>query len=936
MKMNFNSIVLLCLMVLSVLQGQAQFKSEIKVPDNVKYGVLNNGMHYYILHNEWPKDRVSFYFVQNVGAILEEDSQNGLAHFLEHMAFNGTQHFEGKGFIQMLEKEGVRFGADINAYTALDETVYNLSNIPTKKDWLVDSCLYVLHDWSGYLSLKPEEIDAERGVIREEYRTRHNASFRLQSQINPVLYKGSKYAERDVIGKLNVIENFNHQELVDYYEKWYRPDLQAIVVVGDIDEALMEKKIKTIFSTIPMPENAAKREYETVPDSKSTRFVVAKDREAESLDITYMLLRDKSIVKDKKYLDQKVLTSITTALINTRFAELLQNPASASLNMYLGINGMTRLKEAVTFQVSPKKGMTLQSYKEAYLELARAKQNGFTEGELIRIKAQIIASYKNYLNNQDKISNEDFANMLNNLFLEAEPFENPQDEYIRVESYLNSLNIEVVNACFNDLLDNPNALFILTGPDKKEYSYPTKKKLQKVMKEVDMMKLEPYKDADLSEKLIQEELPECLAVDSFAVRGVDEAKGYILSNGAKVIMLSTDYSNDQIVFNAFSNGGLSLIPTEDLPSAQLAVELVEQSGLGSFDALNLNKKLAGKVCSVNPFIGELTEGFQGSSNQQDFETMLQLIYLYFQHPGFDQSAYDKIQQQYHNFLENKSGSNSAVMHDSITLINSNYNERVMLFNDDYLKKISFEKSKSSYLQRFKNAADFTFVFVGNLEGKKDVIFKYLGAIPGDVDQGEFYVNHHIHPPKGIITKMLKRPMEEPKSTIYINIHDSAVYSKENDLKVFMIGQILSKKYLNTIREKEGGSYGVSVGAQLSKVPDCHFNLEINFDCNPDMKDKLMSIVDAQIMNLRTSLPDESELEQIKSSILKRREERKHTNSFWMSNIFKVLFYDEVLRNDEQFRNMIQEITPEDLQEYAKEILSTKNRVEVIMESENSF
>ncbi|GGF24086.1 M16 family metallopeptidase [Flavobacterium limi] len=913
----------------------SQFKTTIPLDKNVTSGKLKNGLTYYILHNEEPKDRASFYFVQNVGAILEDDSQNGLAHFLEHMAFNGTEHFKGKGIIKMLEKNGVSFGKDINAYTAQDETVYNISGVPVMNQKLIDSTLWVLHDWSGALSLTNEEIDAERGVIREEWRTRRTSDFRLKMQTDQVLYKNSKYSRRDVIGDLNIINNFKYAELRNYYKKWYRPDLQAVIIVGDIDVKIMEEKVKNIFSGIPLAKKAAVRTYEKIPNHDELYFGTATDKEASSTEITLQYVVDEPLVKDSTVTRKNVMNSFYTNILNNRFKELILKNQGAALNIKAYFEPVSRLNTSFNISASAKKGKVTEAFEEAYTEAERIRRFGAVQAELDRTKKLFISSYDDFLGNKDKVDNDSWADKLTDYFLKAKPFLSAQDDYNLVVGIIKNITLEEFNAYAKTIRKPTNQVVLVTGAEDDKNSFPTKESVVNVMKKVEGMNLKPYTKEQNNSPLIEKELKPAAVKKTFEVAGIKDAKGYILENDAKIIVLPTTYSQDQIVFSAFSKGGKSLIKTEDLNSAEIATTIARSSGLGNFDNIGLKEKLTGKVAQASPFIGDNTEGFQGSSNKADFETMLQLLYLSFEAPRFDPNIFNILKEQYKSRLENIQKDNGSAFNDAVDLANSNNNQRTFLFNDKFLETIDLKKAESIYRDRIKNAADFTFIFVGNIpESGLELIQKYIGNIKSDPTVKENYVDHNIEPKKGKTVVHFKRPMEVAKTTVYLNLTGKTEYSKENALSMYVIGQLLSKRFLQTIREEEGGSYGVNVGGNLETIPSPTFSLALTFDCNPDKQEKLMQIVWKELNDLKTVPVNANDLEDIKKALLKNREESLKTNSFWNTTLYNNTLNQIPFSQDEEYKNLISKINQKTIQQFSKHVLDSSSSVEVIMSPES--
>ena len=927
--------IIIGMMFLSFQGAFSQFKTTIPLNKNVVSGKLQNGLTYYILHNEEPKDRASFYFVQNVGAILEDDNQNGLAHFLEHMAFNGTEHFKGKGIIKMLEKDGVSFGKDINAYTAQDETVYNISNVPVTNETLIDSTLWVLHDWSGSLSLTDTEIDAERGVIREEWRTRRTSGFRLKSQTDQILYKGSKYSKHDVIGDLNIINNFKYPELRNYYKKWYRPDLQAVIIVGDIDVKVLEQKVKTIFSDIPLAKKATVRTYTEIPKHDELYFGAAADKEASSTSITLQYIQDEPLVKDSIVTRKNVMNSFYTSILNNRFKELLLKNQGSSLNLKTYFEPISRLNTSFNILALSKKGKVLEAFEEAYTEAERLRRFGAAQAELDRTKKLFISSYDDFLSNKDKVGNDSWADKLTNYFLKAKPFLSPEDDYKLVVGIIKSMTLEELNAYTKTIQKSTNQVVLVTGSEQDKNDFPTKEAVVNVMKKVESMTLVPYTKKENNSPLIEKELKPVAIKKTFDVTGIKDAKGYILENDAKVIVLPTTYSQDQIVFSAFGKGGKSLVKTEDLASAEIATTIARSSGLGNFDNIGLKEKLTGKVAQAAPFIGENTQGFQGSSNQADLETMLQLLYLSFEAPRFDPNIFNILKEQYKNRLENIKKDNGSAFKDTVDLANSNHNPRTFIFNEKFLKTIDLKKAESIYRERIKNASGFTFIFVGNVpDSALGLIQKYIGNIKSNPTIKENFVDHNIAPAKGKTVVHFKRPMEVAKTTVYLNLTGKTEYSKENALKMYVIGELLSKRFLQTIREEEGGSYGVNVGGNLELIPKPTFSLALTFDCNPDKQEKLMEIVWKELNDLKMIPVNANDLEDIKKALLKNREESLKTNSFWNNILYDNSLNELPFLQDDKYKNLISKINQKTIQQFSKHVLDSSSSVEVIMSPQN--
>ncbi len=930
---NRITLISLILIQLISLSATAQYKTTIPLSNKVKHGTLSNGMNYYIMHNEEPKERMSLYFVQNVGAILEKDSQNGLAHFLEHMAFNGLEHFPGKNMLNYLEKNGIQFGREINAYTLPDQTVYNISAVPTANENLMDSALLVLHDWSGGLLLEDEEIDNERGVIREEWRTRRNSRFRLLNQSRPYLYNFSKYAERDVIGSLDVINNFKYDELRNYYAKWYRPGLQAVVVVGDIDVDKVEKKVKDLFSTIPAKENPAERVYYTIDDSKEMQYVLAKDNEAQNVSIGWIFRKDPVEIKDIAYLRTQMIQNMFRSMLNNRLNELVRKPDCPAINMGVGFFSLARTKDAAYLSVTPKEDLEQEAFSLIITELERVRRYGFTASELKRTQSSFFRSYESYYEDRDKITNDTWAKQLGDYFLEASPLPSIDWELAFAKKTIPSISLDEIHQQLSSFQDLNNSILSISGPDKEEINYPSKEELMTVVTKVMQSDIEAYEDDADDSPLVSEELSEKSVVSTKEVAGVD-ATMYVLENGAKVVLMPTELSKDEILLKAYSLGGLSLVSRENLESGNLATTLARMSGAGNFDAVQLKKKLSGKIAGVSPSLGEFTEGFSGSASPKDFETMLQLLYLQFEHPRFDKESFETQMGMMRNQLIHIKSDNSQALQDTISQVSSNYHPRQLMFNEDFVNNIDYDKEVEVYKDRFQDASDFTFILVGNVDIERDLplIQKYIGNLNAS-ERTETWMDHQMKPAKGSVSRSFEREMEVPKSTVYYSIYKDAAYNLKTRIYTRVLADLLNKRYMETIREEEGGSYGVSVQPSISKRAYEHITLSISFDCDPEKQAKLFEIVKTEINNLVKNGIEVDDLNEIKENFMKRRAEAEDQNSFWLSVIEGSLINKEPIANTEEYNQIIKDIDAKSIQKFAKRVFKKYDSVEVIMKPE---
>ncbi len=625
LKRTIFSLILLFL-ICQLSRAQMDPTAPLPNDESVRYGVLDNGMTYYIKANQEPKERASFYIIQNVGALLEEDNQNGLAHFLEHMAFNGTEHFPDKGIINFLERHGVAFGENINAYTSQNQTVYNLSDVPVNKPGVMDSCLLILNDWSNYLLLTDEEIDSERGVIKEEWRTRRNAQFRMYSASLPYLYPGSKFAERDVIGDLDVIESFDYETLRDFYHKWYRTDLQCIAMAGDFDVDEMESKVKELFSKIPPVENAPERPFFEIPDHETPVFGLVTDKEATNTIIRYMIRSRKESSGAETLLDlrEAYIHELFNAMMGQRLNELVQKGEPPFVVGIVDYGDFERGYEALNVILMPNPNQEALGFTAIMTELERAKRYGFTYGELDRAKAEILTQWEKYYNERDKIHNEEFINHYVENYLNKDAYLSAETGYMLVQALLPSITLEDFTSHLNAWITDQNQVLVIQGPEGEEYTHLNEAQSLAILQEVKTAEIEPYEEEALAESLVSEELA-LVAITSTKKLEQFDAVEWTLENGARVIFRHADYEKDQVQIRGYSVGGRSLYDNDYVPSADMMTSLTSFYGLGDFDATMLQKMLTGKNVDFNLQLGSLNEGLSGSTTPKDLEIMMQLV-----------------------------------------------------------------------------------------------------------------------------------------------------------------------------------------------------------------------------------------------------------------------------------------------------------------------
>ncbi len=908
---------------------------KVQLDPKVRHGKLDNGLTYYIRANAMPENRAEFYIVNNVGAILETDAQDGLAHFCEHMAFNGTKNFPGKGVLNFLETNGVKFGHNVNAFTSLDVTAYNLSNVPLRRSSIVDSCLLVLHDWANYVSFEEDEIDKERGVIHEEWRTRRSPNMRMQQVIRPVLYEGSKYAKRDVIGKLDVIDNCSYETLRSFYRDWYRPELQALIIVGDFDATEMEAKVKKVFAKLPVDKNAKERKYFPVPDHKETKVAIASDKEAQNSMVRVYYKHDvvPKEQKDLTYYNRQMDEALFSLMLNNRLQELTQKENPPFIYGYSGYNNMVTTKDAYMSLAMAPNGKILEALEALLNENQRVKKYGFTASELKRAKEEIISKTKKQYNERNTQKNTHYVWQYFSHFLQNEPAPGIEFEYAYVQKYLPKVQVNQINKLASEWIREENVVATVTGPEIEEIPMPTEEQVLSVFEKCRTAKLEAYED-NVSDAPLVTALPPAGSIVKENQNDDFNSTEWELSNGAKVIIKSTDFKEDQILFNAFSTGGYSLTPTEDLPSIQMATSVLSNSGLGEFEAMELRKKLSGKNVRVYPYIAQYNEGLRGESTPEDFETMLQLTHMHFTAPRFEEKAFNAYMSRMKAYLENKSSDPNAIFRDSVTMIMSDYHPRVFPFSTDMLEKVQYNKLDELYAQRFANAGDFTFVFAGNIspEEAKPMLEKYLGSLPGNNNK-EQWKDNQIRSPKGKIARKLVQPMETPKSTVFVNYNGAMPYNFENALALRAISHILDLRYTERIREDEGGTYGVGINERATDFPIDEFQLMASFTCDPERVDMLKAIIHEEIKKLMAEGPSSEDLTKAKEYFIKSRQEDLKENRFWLNAIRDKELHKKDMLALENYEEEVQKLSTKAIQKKAQELFGKANQIEVVMSPE---
>ncbi len=852
-------------------------------PD-VLYGKLDNGLTYYIHKNSLPKDRAMFYLAVNAGAINEDETQNGLAHFCEHMAFNGTRAFPDKGILNYLQSIGVSFGGGLNAYTSGALTCYTLNNIPTVREGYIDSSLLVLREWASNVTYSDEEINKERGVLHEEWRTGGGASLRMSKITSLVLYGGSKYANHNVIGEVSVIDNAAPDFLRSYYKKWYRPDLQAVIVVGDIDKEAIRNKIVKLFSDIPKYNTKPEDVKTLVRDNKDLLATIATDKEATNLSIQMIIKHPGTENKDLNYMKGRLVNSLYNLMLSDRFSEIIQKENPPMLSAYSGYGSLTKYQDSYSTYVNALNTDPIRSFKAALTENERVKRFGFTATELERAKKRMLVSYENSYNERDKrLSNSIIGEYLGN-FTSGYPAPGLTYTYELVKAYIPTVTLDQVNGLAKKWMTDENQVIVVTGPEKEGIKIPTESELKAAKAEVMSSVIEPYAEKALPSTLVPGELKGSPVVKEEYIKEFDGTK-LTLANGAKVWLKYTNNKADEIYMQAFSNGGNSLIAVENLPSASLAATAKNMCGMGEFSYQDLRKFLSGKNASASAYLSELEEIIQGSSSVKDFETMLQLTYMAFMPVRHDNEVLKSSIQRNKASLENRSASPNSVFSDTLSMLMSNYSKRTNLPTVEYYDRMDRDKAYAIANERFKDAGDFNFLFIGNIDAAsmRPLIEKYIGSIPDD-SREEFWVDHKIWPKKEHFVKKIYVEMKDPKAMTYVHFYGEMLCTPENVEYLNAIRYILNMRYVESIREKESGTYGVGVSASLTSRPVNNFRVSMNFTCDPDRADYLRGLLLEELNNIKKNGVTEEEIIRTRENFLKEDDERMKTNYYIMDRV----------------------------------------------------
>lgn len=913
---------------------RAQQMPPVPVDKEVRIGKLDNGLTYYIRHNEYPKNQVDFYIAQKVGSILEEDDQRGLAHFLEHMCFNGTKNFPGNSMVKWLESVGVKFGYNLNAYTSIDETVYRISSVPTERIGVQDSCLMILSDWADGLLLNGKDIDEERAVIHEEWRSQLPPNMRILEKLLPELYPDSRYGHRLPIGTMEVVDHFPHQALRDYYEKWYRPDLQGIVVVGDIDVDRIEGKIKELFSKIEKPVNPAERVYYPVADNEKPIVAFGSDKEQDKYVAQIMFKYDAlpdSLKGTMADVTTAYLLDMAQMMLQIRLNELGQKADApfAAASAFYGEFIMAKTKQAFQFAMLPKGNSFDEGLKAVYREALRAKRGGFTATEYTRCRTEYLSQLEKAYNNRNQQENKTLAESYVRNFIDKKPIPGIETEYQMMSMIVNQIPVEAVNQVFSQIVSDKNLVVLGMMPAREGESCPKDEDILALLSQVEAENIAPYVDNVKNEPLISE-LPVAGKVVKENMLSDAEAKEWILSNGAKVILKKTDFKADEINMMAVAKGGTSVYGNDKTADLMFMPAVLEQHGLGNFTNSDLSKLLAGKQLSLKITLDDYVRTLSGNTTPKDLKTYMEMIYMTFTGLTVTPDEFVAMQNLYKGVIQNQAQNPSFVFQKKVQeFLYASPNKQVFGVSD--IEKANRENILSIIREQLANAAEFTFVFSGNFDEAvlKALVEQYIATLPSvKGKKQELKHNPAVEIKSGNEEKEFSLKMEVPQGSAAVIISGKMPYSFKNRLMASMSAQIISARLLSEVREKEGAVYSIYTQGSQDRLSEVSVVYQTIFQVKPEKKDRALEIIRSEFEKLAKETPVE-ELDKVKEFMVKQITSDEQTNSYWCSMMAgNELLPSEVCVKAEQ---VIQSITPKEISGYVNEVMKQNNyRVLVMM------
>ena len=933
-------ILLLAAAVFASGTAAAQIDPMAPIPADreVRTGRLENGLTYYIRHNEKPKGQADFYILHDVGAIQEEDSQQGLAHFLEHMAFNGTRNLPGKRLTEYLETVGVKFGYNLNAATGWDETTYLIRDVPTVREGIVDTALLVLHDWSHFIALEPEEIDSERGVIMEELRTRDGASWRSTMEMIKALGKGSKYERRNLIGYLDGLKSFRHEELEAFYKQWYRPDLQTVVIVGDLDVDSTQAKLESLMSDIPAPAaDAPQKETYTVPDNEEPIVSIFTDPEMQGSRIQLFIKRPAMPEAFNNTLSARMLDIIQaymTAMENARLQEIAMRPDAPFLRagMDSGDLGVIPTLNATTFMAATQDGELAEGFEALCTEMEKVRRHGFTQSEFEREQEDMMRSAERAYANRNDRRNGDFVSIYLSNYRKNTPMPDAETQWKTDSMLIRTITVDDVNAFARQVVRPENQVICITAPEKEGAAAPAEAEILAIRDRVSASEVEAYEDDTVKEPLIAEgtELKGSPVEKTVADEKFSTIE-WTLRNGVKVVVKPTAFKADEVCLSATAlrGGGLSLLSDEEFYMGEMMPAVNSMSGVGRFSATDLRKQLSGKSVSFQTSVDNYTSGMGGVCSPKDVETMLQLLWLNFTSPRFDENDFGTLLKMLRAQLANAESNPDFIAEKTFFDVAYGHDPRRQMISAEMLDGFRFEALPGIYRKLYPDAGSFLFTIVGNVDPQtlRPLVEKYIGSIPAAKKPVRF-TDDGCAPVEGAVTEDFTVPMQQPKVGVRYLFSGRMPYTLENRLALNFLTQALNSRYLVSIREEKGGTYGVSVWGTTDYRPRETYAMNIQFDTNEEMADELRGIVMQELREIAENGPLTEDIEKHREFMLKNWRNSLEQNASWMSYIQAA--YDPGLDYPGQYEQAIRDLTPSDVQAVARKILDDGNLVQVVM------
>ena len=898
----------------------------------VRVGKLDNGMTYYIRHNDQPAQRAEFYLATDVGAYQESDDQDGLAHFLEHMCFNGTKNFPDKLLLEWLQSIGAEFGRNINASTGFEQTQYMLNNIPIVRESIIDSCLLILHDYSHFVTCDPEEIDAERAVILEERRTRRNAQWRMFEKSLPYYFGDTPYARRTLIGGEEQLKTFAYESLTNFYETWCRPDLQAVIVVGDVDVDQIEAKLKTIFADIPAPVDPKEKVLYQLPQNEEPIIGIITDAEATSSSIE-VLWKGEPLPKEfgntiEGYMID-LLQTYVGFIMRERFGDITAKADAPFLGASLGVGSLCATCEAAFGNVEFKEGDAVNAFTAFMTEIEKMKRFGFTDGEVERATTKIISYYERDVEAAPTRKNADFVRPLLNAFYHNEAFMEPATELQVAQMICSQVNADLLTQFVQTLITDQNMIVLYNGPEKEGLANPTEAQLAEIIANVKNAEIKANVEESVNEPLISGELKGSKVKKTET--GIYGSTVWTLKNGVKVVVLPTEHKKDQVLFNLEWKGGKTLIATEDMPSFESNIwgVYLQNAGVSKFSKTTLSKMLAGKMVSVSPSIGNTTHSIGGSSTPKDLETALQLLYLYVNDPRFDEEAYNVGIKQIEAVLPNLVNTPDFKFQHFVNEKLYDGNERVVTINEEVLAAANLETIERVYRKLFKGAKGATLTIVGNvdLETLKPMVEKYVGSLP----KGKktcMNKKNLVQMAKGESINVLNVEMQTPKKTVFQVWTGYMPVSTKDIVTLDVANYILDMIYTKTIREKEGGTYGVGSSLGAARKPYDRVTFMVQFDTNPEQAEKLSGLTAQYLKEFAENGPTAEELAMALENLKKNVPESRINNGYWQNAIETNLDYD--IDYDAEYEAALNSVTAEDIKTLLQAVLAQDNFIQIVL------